>query len=204
MRLAPVLLALCLAPCCAALAQAKGSGPAGNGAVAGAPAPGDSQPGLALAGPGGRTLTLTPAQLDALPQTTVRVHNPHSGRDESYQGVALPLLLARLGAPLGSQLHGPALAMYLIAEGSDQYRALYSLAEVDPAMHPGTILVARRMDGHPLSPRSGPLQLVNTEDRRPARWVRNLVSLRLEAAPPPPGGQELQALSTPRSEPARR
>ena len=81
-----------------------------------------------------------------------------------------------------SKLHGAALGMYVVAEGSDRYQAVYSLAEIDPSFHTGTVLVADRVDGQPIGVRDGPFKLVNTEDKRPARWVRNLVSLKLSAA----------------------
>lgn len=138
---------------------------------------------LDLSGPDGRHLTLSADALESLPQKAVRVHNPHTGADEAYQGVEISLLLARLDAPLGAKLHGNALTMYVVAEGTDHYRVVYSLAEVDPAFHGGTVIVADGMDGHRLDARNGPFKLVNTEDKRPARWVRNLVSLQLKSAP---------------------
>jgi hypothetical protein len=93
-------------------------------------------------------------------------------------------LLARLDAPLGEKLRGKALAMYVVAEGTDKYRAVYSLAEIDPAFHTGTVIVADREDGQPIA-KDGPFKLVNTEDNRPARWVRNLASIQLGSIPSP-------------------
>ena len=137
---------------------------------------------LDLSGPDGRHITLTTEALQSLPQQTVRVHNPHTKADETYQGVGLSLLLARLDAPLGPKLRGNALSMYVAAEGTDKYRAIYSLAEVDPAFHTGTVIVADREDGQPIA-KDGPFKLVNTEDKRPARWVRNLASIQLSSVP---------------------
>lgn len=138
---------------------------------------------LELSGPDGRHVTLTADVLQSLPQQTVRVHNPHTSADETYQGVELSRLLERLDAPLGGKLHGNSLTMYVVAEGADHYRVIYSLAEIDPAFHGGTVIVAGRMDGHPLDERNGPFKLVNTEDKRPARCVRSLVSIQLKSAP---------------------
>jgi hypothetical protein len=73
-------------------------------------------------------------------------------------------------------------AGYIVAEGADKYRAVYSLAEVDPAFHAGTVIVADREDGQPMA-KDGPFKLVNTEDKRPARWVRNLVSIQMRSIP---------------------
>jgi molybdopterin-dependent oxidoreductase-like protein protein len=139
-------------------------------------------------------VAMTADALKGLPRKTVTVHNPHANADETYEGVALgdllakygaPLgkdLLAKYGAPLGKDLRGPALAYYVVATGSDGYKAVYSLAEVDPSFHPGDVLVADTMDGKPLDAHTGPLRLVSTEDKRPARGVRNLVSMELKAA----------------------
>ena len=137
---------------------------------------------LDLSGSDGRHITLTADALQSMPRQTVRVHNPHTKADETYQGVELSVLLARLDAPLGEKLRGKALAMYVVAEGTDKYRAVYSLAEIDPAFHTGTVIVADREDGQPIA-KDGPFKLVNTEDKRPARWVRNLASIQLGSIP---------------------
>lgn len=128
---------------------------------------------------------LTAAELKALPHASVTIHNPHSNADETYSGVRLSDLLAKLGAPLGPELHGAALATYLIATGSDGYQAVFSLAEVDPSFHPGEVLVADTMNGIPLDAKIGPFRLVVTEDKRPARSVRNLVAIALKSAATP-------------------
>jgi hypothetical protein len=125
---------------------------------------------------------LKPAELKAMPRTTITVHNEHSKADETYIGVRLADLLAKLGAPLGKELRGIALSSYLIAAGSDGYEAVIALAEVDPSFHTGEVIVADTMNGQPLDAKSGPFKLVVTEDKRPARWVRNLVSIELKSA----------------------
>lgn len=137
---------------------------------------------LNLIGTNGEQVSLSATELQNLPRQTVTVHNPHTKADETYQGVALSVLLERIGAPLGAKLRGKALAMYIVAEGTDQYRAIYSLAEADPDFHTGSVIVADRENGQPIA-KDGPFKMVNTEDKRPARWVRNLASIRLVATP---------------------
>lgn len=61
----------------------------------------------------------------------------------------------------------------VIAEGTDGYRALYSIAEVDPTIHTGQVLVADTLDGKPIGA-DGAFKMISTEEKRPARWVRNL------------------------------
>src|SRR5277367_2425422 len=122
------------------------------------------------------------ADLKAMPRTTVSVHNEHSKADETYTGVRLADLLVKLGAPLGHDLRGAGLAGYVVATGSDGYVAVIALAEVDTTFHSGEVIVADTMNGVALDEKSGPFKLVVTEDKRPARWVRNLVSLELKSA----------------------
>ena len=127
-------------------------------------------------------LRLTAADLKALPHTSVTFHNAHTNADETYAGVRLADLLAKMGAPLGSDLRGKALSDYVVATGSDGYKAVLALGEVDPSFHPGEVVVADTMDGKPLEAHTGPFKLVVTEDKRPARSVRNLVALELKSA----------------------
>ena len=127
-------------------------------------------------------ITLKVADLKPLTHITVTLHNPHSNADESYSGVLLSDLLAKVGAPLGSELRGKAMADYVVVTGSDGYRAVLSLGEVDPAFHPGEVIVADAMNGKPLDDHSGPMKLVVAWDKRPARSVRNLVKIELRTA----------------------
>jgi hypothetical protein len=126
-------------------------------------------------------VALSPAEFRALPHVTITVHNAHANADETYSGVRLAELLAKLDAPLGQKLRGKALASYIVASGSDGYSVVLSIAEADPSFHGGEILVADARDGQPLG-KSGPFQLSVSEDRRPARWVHNLVSISLQDA----------------------
>jgi hypothetical protein len=121
-------------------------------------------------------------ELKAMPQKTVTVHNPHTNADETYSGVLLMDLLAKEGAPHGHDLHGKGLAEYVVATGSDGYKAVLALAEVDPEFHPGDVIVADVMDGKPLDVKTGPFRLVITEDKRPARSVHNLVTIEVKQA----------------------
>jgi len=127
-------------------------------------------------------LWLKVADLKSMPRTTITVHNEHSKADETYAGVRLADVLGKLGAPLGHDLRGVALSGYIVATGSDGYVAVIALAEADPTFHSGEVIVADTMNGQPLDAKSGPFKLVVTEDKRPARWVRNLVSIELKSA----------------------
>lgn len=136
---------------------------------------------LLTAGGNHAPITISLADFRALPHVAVTVHNTHADADETYSGVPLAALLAKLDAPLGEHLRGKALASYIVAAGSDGYSVVLSIAETDPSFHGGEILVADTRDGQPLG-KSGPFQLIVSGDKRPARWVHNLVSISLQDA----------------------
>jgi Oxidoreductase molybdopterin binding domain. len=128
---------------------------------------------------GEKSAEWTPEAFAALPHTTVKVRNTHTKSDETYSGIALIDLLAKIGVP--AKPHGKDLALYLIAEGADGYVAAYSVAEVNPDVHDATVIVADAVEGKPLTT-DGPFKLVATGETRPARWVRNLAAVRVMAA----------------------
>jgi hypothetical protein len=121
----------------------------------------------------------TPTTLAALPHTTLTVYNEHAKASQTYSGVPLIDLLTRLGVP--DKPHGKEFRLYLVAEGSDGYQVVYSVAEVTPDVHDGTVIVADALDGKPIAD-DGPLKLVAAGEKRPARWVRNLVAIRVQTA----------------------
>jgi len=118
----------------------------------------------------------TAATLAPLPHKTVQVFNAHTKTNQTYSGVPLSDLLTRLGVP--ATPHGKEFRFYLVASGADGYQVVYSVAEVTPDIHDATVLVGDTLDGNPLTD-SGPLQLVATGEKRPARWVKNLIEIRV-------------------------
>jgi DMSO/TMAO reductase YedYZ molybdopterin-dependent catalytic subunit len=130
--------------------------------------------GLKVGGAVVTPLDLSAADLKSLPRKTMKTVNPHSQKDESYEGVALRELLHRAGTPEGENLRGAAMATYVIAEGADGYRVVFSLAELDPGIVDSEVMVADTLDGAPLDGKHGPFQLVVPHDKRAARWVRML------------------------------
>jgi hypothetical protein len=128
---------------------------------------------------GSHSAEWTQAALAALPHQTVTVYNEHTKAQKTYSGVPLIDLLARLGVP--EKPRGTDLGMYLVAEGLDGYKVVYSLGEVCPEVHDATVIVADREDGKPIVA-DGPLKLIGTREKHPSRWVRNLVAVRVRTA----------------------
>jgi hypothetical protein len=69
----------------------------------------------------------------------------------------------------------------LLVEAADGYRVVFALAEIDPAFATREIILADKRDGKALDAKEGPLRIVAPGDKRPARWVRQVVTLRLIA-----------------------
>ncbi len=132
---------------------------------------------LTVGGDVDKPLTFSLADLRDLPRQTLAVTNEHDKKDESYQGVPLAEILKLAGVPQGAVLRGPALAMYVRAEGADGYAVVFALAELDSSVQDSEVLVADTLDGQPIPDRLGPLRLVAPHDKRPARWVRMLRSI---------------------------
>jgi hypothetical protein len=129
----------------------------------------------------GKATTLSVAELQAMPQKTVTVHNEHTKADESYTGVLLGDLLAKYGFPVDKTTHQKMLRSYLLAEGTDKYWVLFSVTEIEGSEHNGEVIVATSMGGKPLGD-DGKFKLVDTADKKPQRWVRNLSAITVKSA----------------------
>ncbi len=99
------------------------------------------------------------------------------GLRTTFTGVALRDVLVKVGVPLGEELRGKALSRVIIASAPDGYQVTYAIAEVDAAFTDQVILIADTRDARPLLPDTGPLQIIVPNDKRPARWVRQVSKL---------------------------
>jgi hypothetical protein len=67
----------------------------------------------------------------------------------------------------------------LLVEAADGYKVVFALAEVEPAFATREIIVADKRDGKALDAKEGPLRIVAPGDKRAARWVRQVTTLRI-------------------------
>jgi hypothetical protein len=128
---------------------------------------------------GDKSATWTVATLASLPHVSVTVHNEHTKADETYSGVPLIALLTPLG--VSDKPRGKDFRLYVVAEGSDLYEVVYGIGEVTPDVSSSTVIVADTENGKALAA-DGPMKLIATGEKRPARWVRNLVAIKVFAA----------------------
>ena len=68
--------------------------------------------------------------------------------------------------------------LYVMVSASDGYRVVFALAEFDPDFTDRIVILADRRDGHALAPPEGPFRLVVAEEKRHARWVREVTAFR--------------------------
>jgi DMSO/TMAO reductase YedYZ molybdopterin-dependent catalytic subunit len=123
---------------------------------------------------------LTAAEIASLPHQTISA-SAHNQKGD-YSGVPLTELLKRAGVASGEALRGPELAKYVVVTGADGYRAVFALAELDSAFTDRVVLLVDSRDGKPLPDNAAPFQLIVPGEKRPARWVRQVVSIDVREA----------------------
>ena len=106
----------------------------------------------------------------------------HEGTEASFEGVAVAEVLKLVGVKFGEQLRGKDLALFLVVEAADGYCAVFASPELDPAFTDRVILLADKRDGKALAEKEGPLRIVVADEKRQARWVRQVVALRIQRA----------------------
>jgi hypothetical protein len=107
------------------------------------------EPRLAVIGDVPRPLSLSAADLDAMPREHVEV-TEQDGEKTIYEGVALQGILMKAGLAFGRQMRGKALAGYVLAEAKDGYAVVSGLGELDPDLGGAKIIVADKRDGESL------------------------------------------------------
>jgi len=123
-------------------------------------------------------LKLTVEDLIKLNQTEVKTKD-RDGREHTYQGVRLVDLLDSAGVTFGKDLRGENLAKYIMIKAADGYEVIFSLPEIDPEFTSQTIILAYTMDGRTLPKGDGPFRIVAPGDKKQARWIRELVAIKV-------------------------
>ncbi len=144
---------------------------------------------ISVAGAVLHPLTLSVADVSAMPRQTVRV-GEHGQPESAYDGVLLRDVLARAGVQFGTAIRGRALATYVLCSASDGYRVVFALAELDSAFSDRPVILADRKDSQPLDARTGPFRIVVPGDARGARWIRQLTAITVLQAPEHTAGSE--------------
>jgi hypothetical protein len=123
--------------------------------------------------------SLARADVEALPH--VKVTTSSSGEPATFEGVTLKAVLEKAGIKFGETLKGKRLASCVLVEAADGYRVVIALPELDPAFTDKQILLAFLKDGKPLNDKEGPYRIVMPDEKRMARWVRQVTGLKIVA-----------------------
>ena len=106
---------------------------------------------------------------------------------DTYTGTTLWSLLADAGGVVTSTAKNDILSKYVIATGSDGYRAVFSLGEIDPAFGNQPVLVAYADTAGQLGSQGsdGLARIVVPGDLAGGRYISELVSLQVGSLPDP-------------------
>lgn len=125
----------------------------------------------------GKQIVLTRADIEALPRS--KVTTGASDASTTFEGVTLNAVLGKAGVNLGESMKGKRLASCLLVEAADGYRVVIALPETDPAFTDKQIVLAFLKNGKPLDAKEGPYRIVIPEEKRMARWVRQVTTLKI-------------------------
>jgi hypothetical protein len=132
---------------------------------------------LTVQADGGKTTVLPRADIEALPH--VKVTTTASGSATTFEGVPLRAVLEKAIVGFGETLKGKRMATCLLVEAADGYRVVFALPELDPVFTDKQIIVAFLKDGKPLDDKEGPYRIVIPDEKRMARWVRQVTTLKI-------------------------
>jgi len=125
----------------------------------------------------GKQTVLARADIEALPR--VKVTTAASGASTTFEGVALRAVLEKAGVGFGETLKGKRMASCLLVEAADDYRVVIALPEIDPRFTDKQVILAFLKDGKPLDDKEGPYRIVIPDEKRMARWVRQVTTLKI-------------------------
>lgn len=128
----------------------------------------------------GKKISIGKAEIAKLKRVTAKAID--HGEEYMVEGVALSDVLALAGVEFGEKFRGKRLLEYLVVEAADGYQALYALAELDPMITDKVVLLSDMRDGKPLPKEHGPWRIIAIGEKRQARWVRQVSSLKVMTA----------------------
>lgn len=125
----------------------------------------------------GKSTLLTRTDLEALPR--VKITTSTSGTSAEFEGVAIKDVLQKAGVAFGDTMRGKRMASCLLVEAADGYCVVIALPEIDPAFTDKKIVLAFLKDGKALDDKEGPYRIIIPDEKRMARWVRQVTTLKI-------------------------
>jgi hypothetical protein len=118
---------------------------------------------------------LSAADIGSLPHTTVKGSGPDGTK--VFSGVLVATVLKKTN--VGLALKEKRLASCLVVEAADGYRVVIALPELDPEFTDKQILLSDERDGKPLDDKEGPYRIIVPDEKKMARWVRQVKTLKI-------------------------
>jgi hypothetical protein len=125
----------------------------------------------------GKQAVLARADIEALPH--IKATTGASAGSATFEGVPLMAVLEKAGVGFGETLKGKRMVSCLLVEAADGYRVVIALPEIDPAFNDKQVFLAFLKDGKPLDNKEGPYRIVIPDEKRMARWVRQVTKLKI-------------------------
>lgn len=141
------------------------------------PVPNGSDVALTVTNRSEPPMTFSAAEIEKLPHVDLRT------KDHVYSGVPLAEFLRITGVTWEGKC-SPLLTCFVTVEGSDGYRVLFSIPEIDSGQCHKMVLLADRRDGKPLSKADGPYETIEEDAKQRGRWVRHANKITLVRAMP--------------------
>lgn len=121
----------------------------------------------------GKQTELTRADIAAMPHIKITTG------DATFEGVELSAVLEKGRIELGDTLRGKRMVSCLLVEAADGYRVVIALPEIDPAFSEKRFILAFLKDGKSLDAKEGPYRIVIPDEKRMARWVKQVTRLKI-------------------------
>ena len=135
---------------------------------------------LTIEAEGGKQIVLRKSDIESSPHVQLTIPASHdSTASVRYEGVALKSLLEKAGVEFGHSLRGKRMASCLLVEAADGYRVVIALPELDPDFTDKQIVLAFSQNGKPLDAKEGPYRIVMPDEKRMARWVKQVTMLKI-------------------------
>lgn len=123
----------------------------------------------------GKSISTDPVRLNSI---KVKAKG-HDDKMHEYSGPLLSDFLSQAGVILGEPAKRQTVSSYIVIKAADNYKCMFTLAEIDPLFASTSIIIATSVDGKSLPENNGPFQIIAPGDKKHGRWIRQVQSIEL-------------------------
>ena len=137
-----------------------------------------AQPVLTVEGLNGTSVVISADDLAKLPQQTIKTSD--HGNRVSFEGVLLQGSAGEGGTSHRREVPQNSRVVLHACRGQGRVSSRVRWAELDSSSIDKLVYVVTKQDGKPLAEKDGPFRLVIPGEKRGARWVRQVTSLKIK------------------------